>query len=248
MLKEVRIVTVEELTNSKFIKPQKISYTIGEDPAIKEWEIAPAMDSVHCVIYDKDTDEFVTVQQVRISVLHRDDSNKGIVNENCAGLLDNPALSPQETMVKEIKEELGYEVDPNNLFITGIYKTGVGSNGATAHYFLTVIGKDTPKGETDFGSSEDIVERRTHMSNILEIIFEENNWEAGSAGAIKDYMLYKAMEALENINNYNKELLKQEEEGKKIVNQMIGDLKDVKEAALVSEDKLKEVLTRIEGQ
>ena len=56
------VLTHEEFT-PKFVLPQQVQYddgTIPEDGDLKVWEMVKRPDSVHCLVFEEDTGDFIS--------------------------------------------------------------------------------------------------------------------------------------------------------------------------------------------
>ena len=62
-------------------------------------------DAVCAVVYDRDRDALLLVRQFRVGTFMKDE---GWMTELAAGLVD-PGESPQDAVVREVREELGYQ-------------------------------------------------------------------------------------------------------------------------------------------
>jgi len=193
-LKKINIVGFGETGSfqPQFIKPKKVFYRTDdmvETDVDKEWEMVERPDSVHCLVFDEDRAEFVLVRQVRIPVLANDEASEGLCTELCAGLMDDPELSPEATMVKELKEELGIEVLESDLMLIKTFKSAVGSTGNNAHYYAIVINEGTDRVEPEFTQDEFIVERRISIHDVNEFLSSDENMDTGTALTVLGFYL-----------------------------------------------------------
>lgn len=193
-LKEIQITGSEDCTTftPKFIKPKKVFYrdmNVAREDIDKEWEMVDRPDSVHCLLFEEDTGDFIMVQQVRIPVLVNDPESKGIVTELCAGLIDNPELSPEATMAKELREELGYVIPEEQLMHIKTFKSAVGSTGNNAYYYAAVVNKDTERCDVAFDGDECIIERRVHAQEINNFLSSDENMDTGTALTVLGFYL-----------------------------------------------------------
>ncbi len=192
-LNEIMITGTKDCTTftPKFIKPQKVFYrdVLESDEEDKEWEMVDRPDSVHCLLFEEDTGDFIMVQQVRIPVLVNDPESKGIVTELCAGLIDNPELSPAATMAKELREELGYVIPEEQLMHIKTFKSAVGSTGNNAYYYAAVVNKDTERCDVAFDGDECIIERRVHAQEINNFLSSDENMDTGTALTVLGFYL-----------------------------------------------------------
>lgn len=193
-MQEITIQHIQDSTKftPAFVKPQAVIYRTSSMPADeldRSWEMIDRPDSVHCLVFEEDTGDFIMVQQVRIPVLVNDPESKGIVTELCAGLIDDLNLTPKATMVKELKEELGFVVLEEQLMHIKTFKSGVGSTGNNAYYYAVIVNKDTKRCEVSLGEDENIVERRVHAQEINDFLSSDENMDTGTALTVLGFYL-----------------------------------------------------------
>ncbi|XP_069853868.1 uridine diphosphate glucose pyrophosphatase NUDT14 isoform X2 [Dipodomys merriami] len=63
----------------------------------------------------------------------------GVTVELCAGLLDQPGLSPEQVACKEALEECGYHLAPSDLRQVATYRAGVGLTGSRQTMFYAEV-------------------------------------------------------------------------------------------------------------
>ncbi|XP_072895535.1 uridine diphosphate glucose pyrophosphatase NUDT14 isoform X2 [Hemitrygon akajei] len=105
--------------------------------------ILPMADAVSM---DADPQARVPVQPLPASA--------GITYELCAGIVDKPGLSLEETAKEEIQEECGYRVPLESLQKITSYRSGVGLTGANHTMFYVEVSDDMHMG-TDGGKPEE---------------------------------------------------------------------------------------------
>ena len=133
-MKEMKIISTKIDSGYKFVKPVVVQYRKGG--VNREWEYTKRDDSVACLIYEEDTDKLVMVKQCRIPVLL--ECGDKFTLEFCAGLVDS-GESVRATMVQEIFEECGYEVEELDLeFICSFYKDAGSTASKQTLYFCSV--------------------------------------------------------------------------------------------------------------
>ena len=103
---ELKNFKVTELTDTQYIHPVRVSYTLnGKD---KNWEAVRSHDSVAVLLFHVEKNAFLLVNQFRAPV-YLSDKSKEFTYELCAGLVDKDI--PLVDIVKEeIDEECGYKV------------------------------------------------------------------------------------------------------------------------------------------
>lgn len=116
-------------------------------------EVMNRRDGVCALVHDTENDEFVFVKQ------YRPGTGKQLL-EVPAGTLDIPGEDPKEAMIREIDEEIGYEVDSIEL-IAESYMSPGGSTEKLYIYFITVsnqihAGGGTPNEDIEIVRIKDI--------------------------------------------------------------------------------------------
>jgi len=122
----VKIDSVTELKDAKFVKPVRINYTLKNKK--KTWEAVISHDSVSIVLWHKDKNALITVKQFRPPVMNKNKTN-GYTYELCAGIVDKDTTNIQIAK-EEILEECGYDVDVNTIKEIHTYYTSVGISGS----------------------------------------------------------------------------------------------------------------------
>jgi len=163
MLKTVKIISIEENTNPKFVKTELV--TAERDGKEFKWERIKSHDSVHIVVYNLTTREFLFVEQVRVPVLCNDKSNGGKIIECTAGLVDKDC-SIQQIAKEEILEELGYDVAVDNVEFIKTIKSSVGTSGTNAHLYYAEVTEKEKVSEGGGLESEDIRVVRVPINEI----------------------------------------------------------------------------------
>jgi len=170
MLKEVTIEKVEANEYPHFVKTQLVTAYRGKQKL--KWEMIVAYDSVHIIVFDISTKEFLLVKQVRIPVLVNDASSKGEVYEACAGLVDKKT-SIKQIAKEEVLEELGYDVDIKNIHFIKTLKSAVGISGREAHTFYAEVTSTDKVSDGGGIDAEDIEVVKVHISKIKEWMYSD---------------------------------------------------------------------------
>jgi len=105
MVNTLKHFKLHPLVEPKFINTSLATYE--QNGVKKSWEVVQAHDSVAILIYHKEKDAFVLVEQFRPAVYLN--NNDGLTIELCAGIVDKN-LSLEQIAKEEIEEECGYEV------------------------------------------------------------------------------------------------------------------------------------------
>lgn len=135
MINIIEDLKIEELTDTKFIHPIKVTYT--QNGKNRSWEAVKSHDSVAVLLYHEEKDSFLLVKQFRIPV-YLNDNSKTFTYELCAGLVDKDK-SLEEIVVEEIDEECGYKIDIDNLTKITSFYTSVGITGGCQHLYFSKI-------------------------------------------------------------------------------------------------------------
>ncbi len=117
--------TLHPLRDPVYIRASLATYT--QDGVPKDWEVVAVHDSVAILIYHREHDAFVLVQQFRPAVYSN--NHDGMTVELCAGLVDKD-LSLEQIAREEILEECGYDVPPGALERISAFYTSVGFAGS----------------------------------------------------------------------------------------------------------------------
>lgn len=174
MLKPIEILDVIPNEEPKFVENIAVVYQREGGP-VKTWEMVTRHPSVHAMVYNKTTDEFILVKQVRIPVLlddlQYDIENPGIVYEACAGLIDSE-LSAPVIMQNEILEELGYAVELDQIQLIRILKSSVGLSGQEALAFVVEVTEDQRVNDGGGLPGEDIEVVRIPYDQIFDLVYD----------------------------------------------------------------------------
>ena len=168
MLKPVKIISIDENTNPKFVKTELV--TAERDGVSFKWERIKSHDSVHIVVYNVTTREFLLVNQVRVPVLCSDNSNNGIVTECAAGLVDKDIPIAQIAQ-EEILEELGYDVPLSKVIPIKVLKSSVGTAGTTSHTYYAEVTESMRVSDGGGLEGEDIEVVRISIDNVYDWLF-----------------------------------------------------------------------------
>lgn len=163
MLKNVKIENVIPNDAPKFVKTQLVE--AKRDGKTFYWEMTKSHDSVHVIVYNLTKREFLFVEQVRVPVLVNDPATNGVVVEACAGLVDKD-VSTQQIAKEEILEELGYEVDTQNVHFIKTIKSSVGTAGINSHLYYAEVSENQKVSNGGGLDTEDIEIVRVPIDNI----------------------------------------------------------------------------------
>jgi UDP-sugar diphosphatase len=187
MLKKVEIKAIVENSAPRFVVPQLVEATVGG--RLRYWEMIKGHDSVHISVFNRTTNEFLFVKQVRIPVLVNESTPKtfritdsievtipaenveatGEIIEACAGLIDKDA-SIQQIAKEEIEEELGYDIPAENVYFIKQIHSSVGTAGNKAFLFYAEVTEDNRVSDGGGLEEEDIEVVRVNRDDISSFI------------------------------------------------------------------------------
>lgn len=119
-----------------FFKLYKVTLKTKNNKVLK-WERLTSEDGVCAVVYNTVADEYIFIKQFRSGPLI-------YLTEIVAGLLDC-GLSNKETMIKEIREEIGYEVDTIVELGSPVFMSP-GKCGEMIHFYYVEVSKKITNG------------------------------------------------------------------------------------------------------
>jgi len=170
MQNNIENLQIEELKETKYVKPVKVKFTLNG--VKKTWEAIRSHDSVSVLLYHKEKDAFLLVKQFRLPVYLNDNRIK-YTYELCAGLVDKDKTI-EKIAVEEIDEECGYKVDINSLQKITSFFTHVGISGAKQYLFFTTISENQKVHKGGGINDEQIELFFLPTSKCDEFIFDEN--------------------------------------------------------------------------
>lgn len=149
----IKIDSISELQDPKFIKPIQINYTLQDQK--RTWEAVIAHDNVAVLLWHEEKRSFILVKQFRPPVFN---SNKtdGMMYELCAGLVDKD-LSNIQIAQEEVLEECGYDVPLENIQIVTKFYTSVGISGTQQTLYYAVC-NDSMQANEGGGLTEENIE------------------------------------------------------------------------------------------
>ncbi len=187
-LKNIVIVNIQDNIQKKFLKSKMIIFKKENDDKENIWETIDSHDSVHILVDNIETKEILIVKQIRVPVLKNDNSQNGICYEACAGIVDKNK-SILEIAKEEILEELGYDVQINNIKHIKTLKSSVGSAGVNCYTFEV---QTTEKERISNGGgteSEDIIVVRIPYQNIRNFIYSNIHTDSTTMFLITNWLL-----------------------------------------------------------
>lgn len=155
-MKNIAILSVKTLSEATYpLEEVACSFTSAAgDPLKKKVEIYKRPSAAAVLLYDPENRTVLLTEQVRIPAFLN--GGEETLTEACAGLID-PEEDPEDTIVREVKEELGLSVsEVKKLF--ELYSSP-GGNTELIHYFLAKYSarQKHPEAGGNTGEGEDIV-------------------------------------------------------------------------------------------
>ncbi|RYZ59828.1 MAG: NUDIX domain-containing protein [Chitinophagaceae bacterium] len=145
MMTEVKIHGEEILSQQKTVL-KKVDFSVRQTNG--EWqqqqrEVFDHGDAVTALLYNKEKGTVLLTRQFRIAT-YLNGNTDGMLLEACAGLLEE-GETPEETVLREIAEETGYEVKG----VTKLFEaySSPGAYKERVHYFTAAVSDSQKKGE-----------------------------------------------------------------------------------------------------
>ncbi|XP_025895002.1 uridine diphosphate glucose pyrophosphatase isoform X1 [Nothoprocta perdicaria] len=181
---------IQPCASSLYLRPFRLCYR--QNGSKKAWDFMRTHDSVSILIFNTSRQCFVVVKQFRPAVYmceverhcprvfqNQDRENlghledplpavAGVTYELCAGIVDKPGLSIEETACEEISEECGYNVPAADLRKITSYRSGVGLTGSRHTLFYAEVTDQMKTGEGG-GQPEE-----GELIEVVEIPLEES--------------------------------------------------------------------------
>jgi len=160
---------LQPLEDAKFIKTSFATYI--QNGKAKSWEIVEAHDSVAILIYHREKNAFILVQQFRPAVyLNNQD---GMTIELCAGIVDKK-LSLAEIAMEEIEEECGYRVSVERIEKIISFHTSVGFAGSKQMLYYVEVDESMKVSEGGGVDDEQIEVVTLAIAEAKALIYDES--------------------------------------------------------------------------
>ena len=143
-------------------------------------------DGVAAIVFNVDTDKLILVRQFRYPAYSR---GEGWIIESVAGMLEN-GQSPEDTIKREILEEIGYEVE--SLSFISTFFVSPGGTSERIHMYYAVVNNS---GRVNAGGG---LNAENEDIEILELYLDEAIHMAHTGGILDGKTLYGLL-WLENI-------------------------------------------------
>lgn len=156
-MENIENVKVGPMPASQFLKPYRLEFT--QNGRKRFWDFVKLHESVSIIIYNTTRNVLIFVKQFRPAVYYncaasaqsvcnelqgeidwsKVPASCGVTLELCAGILDDPKLSPKEIAKQEVLEECGYDVPMENLQYIISYRSGIGVSGDKQNMFYCEV-------------------------------------------------------------------------------------------------------------
>lgn len=173
----------EVLSDKKYLlKNVNFEYhTNNGDWEKKQIEIYDAGNSVTALLYNEDADTVILTKQFRMAS-YLNENAAGVLIESCAGKLEKEE-EPEEAIVREVKEETGYEITE----IKKVFEAYTSPGAYTEKINCFIAGYKPEQQKTEGGGKE---EEQEHVE-VLELAFDKayNMIQTGEIRDAKTIML-----------------------------------------------------------
>ncbi|XP_053264871.1 uridine diphosphate glucose pyrophosphatase NUDT14 isoform X1 [Podarcis raffonei] len=168
-MESIEDLAVGPCDHSQYLRPFRLRYR--QNGISKKWDFMRTHDSVAILIFNTSRRCFVVVKQFRPAVymcemerlcpqvFERENqeswcplpghlpASTGVTYELCAGIVDKPELSLEETACMEVLEECGYEIPTASLKKITSCRSGVGVSGSKQTLFYAEVTDEMKAGE-----------------------------------------------------------------------------------------------------
>jgi len=175
-LLKVKIISELPLKESKFIKTSLIEAQ-REDGRKIFWEMDKGHDTVHILVDNLEENRLELVSQVRVPLKFNFPETDGVAYEACAGLIDKD-ISIKQIAKEELLEEMGYDVELDEIIPVRNFNGNVGKSGNTVNTFFCGVDNSMKVNGGGGLESEDI--------KIINIDYDEVSLFIMGEGRFKD--------------------------------------------------------------
>jgi UDP-sugar diphosphatase len=165
MITDVTILPAEK---SDFVKPKRIRY--AQNGIAKVWDMVEVHDSVAILLYHRERDALIVVEQFRPPVYLK--NNDGYTYELCAGIVDKE-LSLVEIAHEEVSEECGYHIPLDQIEKVTSFYTTVGFAGSVQTLYYASVDDTMRVGEGGGIDAESIEVIEIPVAQAKEFVFDE---------------------------------------------------------------------------
>jgi ADP-ribose pyrophosphatase len=149
----MKILKEEELYKG-YLKINQLTLENKGKEFTRDW--VQSKDAVAAIVYDETLHQYVFVKQFRVGP-------KEEIVELVAGLIEN-GLTPMETMIHEVEEEIGYNVDTIDVLCE--FYTTPGKTNEKIYLFYVTVSKQFSKGGGLDSENEDIEVVKVYQNDI----------------------------------------------------------------------------------
>ncbi|HEV7333776.1 MAG TPA: NUDIX domain-containing protein [Flavisolibacter sp.] len=143
----------EEILSQQKTVLKKVEFSIQQKNGewqTQEREVFDHGNAVTALLYNKEKGTVLLTKQFRV-VTYLNGNASGLLLETCAGLLEE-GETPEETMIREIKEETGFEVKKVEKLFEAY--SSPGAYKELVHYFIAAV-SDEQKTSAGGGLAEE---------------------------------------------------------------------------------------------
>lgn len=163
------------------LKDQKVHL-----PAMNR-EVLHCTDSIAVLIYVRSADSFLLCQQFRTGVFFNEEERDPYILEIPAGMVD-PGYTPEETAIKEVREETGVEISSVECISLSFASTGRITEKVWIYYAEL---QETPE-IGHFGNADESEDIKTHLIPRTEVYARIKNMDIIHSPTISSVYWYKA--------------------------------------------------------
>ncbi len=182
----IKIDKITPCDDPQFIKPLRVYY--HQNGVAKRWEVVRTHDSVAILLYDRSSDAFVLVKQIRPAIYLK--NGDGWTYELCAGLIDKVDKSIETIAREEILEECGYDVAEEQLVRITSFFTAVGFAGGEQTLFYAEVDEGMRVGAGGGIDDEMIEVVKLPLREARRFMFDESR--AKTPGLLFAFMWFFA--------------------------------------------------------
>jgi UDP-sugar diphosphatase len=160
---------LQPLKEANFVKTALATYT--QNGIEKSWEIVESHDSVAILIYHREKEAFILVEQFRPPLYHN--NGDGMSVELCAGILDKD-ISVEKIAQEEVEEECGFAVSLDAIERISKVNSAVGTAGTTQIMFYVEVDESMRVGKGGGIDDEMIEVLELPVSEARAFMFDES--------------------------------------------------------------------------
>jgi ADP-ribose pyrophosphatase len=166
---EERYITEEGKKKKGFLKIKRLFLRNKGKDFTRDKVVSP--DAVCAVVYDEVEHKYIFAKQ------YRPGPQKDVI-ELAAGLIDHKGISPMDTMIAEVEQELGYKVDHIIPICTPFFTTP-GKTNEKMYLFYVTVSEQISKGGGLETENEDIEVIKVYEKDIEKLGIEDGKTLVG---------------------------------------------------------------------